>query len=110
MLVLTRKPGEAIQIGPSIVVELVSMSRYAAYLKISYPDGVSEQRLLRYESVDLSPGISISIPDIQRGQLRIGITAPREVKVVRTELLSEENPFDGRHTGYPHEDSGETPA
>lgn len=51
MLVLTRRPGEQLHIGPDIIVEVM---------------------------------------EISGTQVRLGITAPREVTVLREELLDEQ--------------------
>lgn len=40
------------------------------------------------ESIQIGPDITIYIVDIDRGKVRIGISAPKDVVVVRTELLS----------------------
>lgn len=40
------------------------------------------------ESIDLSGGIRITVVHLDRGKVRLGISAPPNVKVLRTELLS----------------------
>ncbi len=44
------------------------------------------------EEIKIGEDIIITIVDIDRNKIRIGIEAPRDVAIVRTELLSE-GPF-----------------
>lgn len=39
------------------------------------------------ETIQIGENIEVQILGIARGQIRIGITAPREIQIVRTELL-----------------------
>lgn len=43
------------------------------------------------EKIKIGDDIEVVIVGYDRGKVRIGITAPREVRVVRTELLDEED-------------------
>lgn len=45
-----------------------------------------QQIVLRYEGIS----IKVMITEINREQVRVGIEAPREVEVVRAELLTED--------------------
>lgn len=40
------------------------------------------------DSIKIGDDIELHILDIQRGQVRIGIAAPKDVNIVRTELLA----------------------
>ena len=42
------------------------------------------------ETIHIGDGITITIADIRKGKVRIGIDAPREIAVVREELLGPE--------------------
>ena len=42
------------------------------------------------ESVVIGDGIRITLLEIQGGQVRIGVQAPREVPVLRAELLEDD--------------------
>lgn len=50
------------------------------------------------QEIIITGGISIKIVDIDRGKVRVGITAPSEVEVWRRELLDEDGklPSGGR--------------
>lgn len=42
------------------------------------------------ESIHIGPDIIVHVVRIQRGQVRIGITAPKDVHIVRNELVERE--------------------
>ena len=44
------------------------------------------------ESIVVSDNIVITVVDIARGKIRLGITAPREIEVLREELLERKRP------------------
>ena len=48
-------------------------------------------RKLGQEIVFPDLGITVRIVDITRGQVRVGVDAPREIQVLRAELLKESN-------------------
>jgi len=50
------------------------------------------------ESIEIAGGITITINRVSRGKVRLGIEAPKEIKVLRTELETKEN-SDGRANG-----------
>jgi len=64
MLILTRRPGESIQVGEEI---------------------------------------EISVLEIRGNQVRLGINAPAEVLVLRSELLQPTSPADADQTGSPQQ-------
>lgn len=44
------------------------------------------------ESIQIGPNVRIIVVDIDRGKIRLGIEAPREVAICRSELLPEGHP------------------
>jgi carbon storage regulator len=44
------------------------------------------------EKIYISENICITVVDIDRGKIRLGIEAPRDVPIFRQELLSSPNP------------------
>lgn len=40
------------------------------------------------ESIQIGPDIDILVTEIDRGQVKLAIRAPRDVRVMRTELLA----------------------
>lgn len=39
------------------------------------------------ESIKIGPGVTVTLLDVKGSQVRIGIEAPKDVDIVRTELL-----------------------
>ncbi|WP_435007425.1 carbon storage regulator [Tundrisphaera lichenicola] len=54
------------------------------------------------EKLYIGDNVCVTVVRLEGGQVRLGIEAPREIAVVRAELL------DGRHAG-PREDLAESP-
>lgn len=44
----------------------------------------------RGESIQIGPEITIRVLDVKGGQIRLGIEAPKDSNIVRTELLPEQ--------------------
>jgi carbon storage regulator len=44
------------------------------------------------EKIQIGPDIPITVVDIDRGKIRIGVEAPRDAPIYRTELLPLEGP------------------
>lgn len=42
----------------------------------------------RGESIEIAPDIKVTIIDIKNGSVRVGIDAPKDIKILRTELVS----------------------
>lgn len=44
--------------------------------------------------IDIGPDIQIHVVELMRGQVRIGIVAPKEVSVMRRELIEERKKYE----------------
>lgn len=51
------------------------------------------------EKIFIGDDISIQVVDIQAGKIRLGIEAPREVKIIREELRDDNTPVYRPQTG-----------
>jgi len=49
------------------------------------------------ETVRIGDNIEIAVTEIDRNRVRLGITAPPEVTILRTELLHRTNKIPGHH-------------
>ncbi len=54
------------------------------------------------EKIFIGENICITVVDIDRGKIRLGIEAPREVSVVRAELVPERQTRSHRSTNQAH--------
>lgn len=57
------------------------------------------------ESINIGEVVTVTVLGSKGGQVRLGIDAPREVKVLRSELL--DRPRSDHHNETPEPDSGE---
>jgi carbon storage regulator len=59
------------------------------------------------ESVVLNPGtpdaITVTVVEVDRGKVRLAFAAPRDVSILRQELLNRGNPSDEFSDGIPKE-------
>lgn len=51
------------------------------------------------EKIMIGNDIEITVVEIDRGKVRLGITAPRQMPIMRTELI--ETPHEDEHRGEP---------
>ncbi len=42
------------------------------------------------EKIQIGPDITLTVVDIDRGKIRLGIEAPKDVKIFRNELIPEQ--------------------
>jgi len=54
------------------------------------------------ESINIGEAVTVTVLGTKGGQVRLGITAPKQIKVLRTELL--DRPDSGRHSEPPEPD------
>lgn len=93
MLILSRRNGESIVIGDDTVVTVVridSIKKMVGF-KIARLGRESYFMTIANESSDeVIPNVTLAVSKIIHGQAKIGIQAPREVHIVRAELLEKE--------------------
>ncbi len=46
------------------------------------------------ESIRIGDDVTITVVGVSRGYVRLGIDAPRDVKIVRSEIIDQEEPKD----------------
>ncbi len=59
------------------------------------------------ESINIGEAVTVTVLGTKGGQVRLGIDAPRQIKVLRSELLDRVAPDSESHTETPEPDSGE---
>jgi carbon storage regulator len=57
------------------------------------------------ESLNIGEAVTVTVLGTKGGQVRLGIQAPKQIKVLRSELL--DRPHSERHTDPPETDSDE---
>ena len=92
MLVLTRKVGSILKIGTDMEVELLSMTimpqkaQNRADLALTIGEYRSIETVFEGVPFAMVKNIYIQVFNFEANQLRMGITASREVKIVRAEI------------------------
>lgn len=91
-LVLTRKAGQAVRliIGDKtefVDVITVNVDRCLLRLRSSFQ---SESVRFR-DSLQIAEGVSVCVVDLAKGHAKLNFTAPREVQILRTELIKEKD-------------------
>lgn len=104
MLALSRRIGEAIRIGDEFILEVLDIGRHTVMLELQRPDPdfdrpqwlVVDRRV--GESFQVTEGICVSVGDVDGSLVRLGVEAPRDIKIVRAELepLNAEPQSNGR--------------
>ena len=92
MLALSRRTGEAIRIGDEFILEVLDIGRHTVMLELERPDPdcdrpqwlVVDRRI--GESFQITDDIHVFVKDVEGSFVRLGIAAPRQVKIVRGEL------------------------
>jgi len=92
MLALSRRIGEAIRIGDEFTLEVLDIGRHMVMLELERPDPdydrsqwlVVDRRV--GESFQVADDIQVFIKGVDGSLVRLGIDAPREVRIVRLEL------------------------
>jgi carbon storage regulator len=90
MLVLTRRKNESLVIGESTYVEVIFIGTEKIQLQVSQKNNKENQKvvvdLLLGDSYQLPENVILKMLKIDGSQLKIGISAPREIPVHREEI------------------------
>jgi sRNA-binding carbon storage regulator CsrA len=86
--VLSRRIGESIKVGDETVFTVVSVGPRSVVLAVNTPRS-SRTVALAYDEVLRLDGdrVGVMLAEIDRGKVRLAVTAPREIPIMRTELL-----------------------
>jgi len=107
MLVLTRRKGENILIGDHVEIAIINVNDKEKQAKIGIAVTDKEIRIgdkiLREdggqitlclsaddENIFIGDDIEIALIRVQRGQARLGINAPKDIPIIRKELVPKE--------------------
>ncbi len=86
-LVLTRKAGESVKVGDQFIT-VTRVTRANANLMTATPRSVHNCAI--GDMLILEPGVSITVKAITRGIVRLVFDVPREINIVRQELIENE--------------------
>ena len=93
VLIVTRKRNEKILIGDTIVVRVVAVHHEVVELEVADLNKEVKRETVKFdEEIQINEGIKVKVTDIITGsRIRLGITAPRELKILRIPKVSEKN-------------------
>lgn len=86
-LVLSRKLDQAVKVGDHLIT-VTRVGRAIASLATASPKKVHTCEI--GDMVILEAGVSVTLQAINRGIVKLAFDAPREVKIVRLELLNDD--------------------
>lgn len=86
-LVLSRKLDQSVKVGDHVIT-ITRVGRANANLATAIPKKVHSCAI--GDMVILEAGVSVTLQAINRSTVRLSFDAPREVKIVRLELLNDD--------------------
>ena len=95
-LVLTRKAGQAVRLmigGEPVWLYVLSVTGGSCYMivkKLEDDTNCESQERVRFRGeMQIAEGVTVTVLDHAKGHAKLGLTAPREVAILRTELIKE---------------------
>lgn len=94
-LVLTRKAGQSVRliIGDKTeyldVLDVCGGYRKMRILDIANDTRPRVERIRFRDSMQIAEGVSVCVVDLAKGYAKLNFTAPRDVHILRTELIKE---------------------
>lgn len=86
-----RRLGESMHIGDSTIVTVRTIVRGRVLLDVRVNDQPFSQHWLgRWEAVEIQPGITVTATKVGGTQVRLGIDAPPELRIRRSEVVARE--------------------
>lgn len=93
-LVLTRKAGQAVRLiidGNAHYVDIYDVTGGYCTFRLTNHGQPTSQKIVRFrDSLQIAEGISVCVVDLAKGHAKLNFTAPREVQILRTELIKED--------------------
>jgi len=90
-LVLTRKAGQSVRLmigGEPVFLDMEAVC--GGFCKILLSSPVRIERLRFRDSMQIAEGVTVTVLDLAKGHAKLNFTAPREVAILRTELIKDE--------------------
>jgi len=89
-LVLTRKAGTSVRLLIGGVAEYVDiLDVCGGFCKMRILSTLQVERVRFRGSLQIADGVSVLVVDLAKGHAKLNFTAPREVQILRTELIKE---------------------
>ena len=95
-LVLTRKAGQSLRLmigGESLWLYILSVTGGSCYMivkKLEDDTNCESQERVRFRGeMEIAEGVTVTVLDLAKGHAKLGFDAPRDVHILRTELIKE---------------------
>ena len=89
-LVLTRKAGQSVRLligDKTEYVEILDVT--GGFCKFRLLSTLQVERVRFRDSMQIAEGVSVQVVDLAKGHAKLNFTAPRDVHILRTELIKE---------------------
>lgn len=89
-LVLTRKAGQSVRLMIGERKEYIDILEVTdGYCKMRDMTTLGVQRITFRGEMKIAEGVTVTVLDLAKGHAKLGFTAPRDVHILRTELIKE---------------------
>jgi len=90
-LVLTRKAGQSVRLmigGKPRYLEILQVT--GGYVDMHDRDHMLDVKRVKFRGeIQIAEGVTVTVLDLAKGHAKLGFDAPREVQILRTELIKE---------------------
>lgn len=89
-LVLTRKAGQSVRLMIGDKVEYLSVKEVTGGFCVMYLNADERGQRVRFRGeMQIAEGVTVTVLDLAKGHAKLGFDAPRDVHILRTELIKE---------------------
>lgn len=93
-LVLTRKAGQSVRLcigHETLFVDITDVCGGFCTMAVFHGTQLNRTERVRFrDSMQIAEGVSVCVVDLAKGHAKLNFTAPRDVHILRTELIKEE--------------------
>lgn len=90
-LVLTRKAGQSVRLIIDGRIEYLTIVEVTGgHCRMSFSPLTESTRVRFRDSMQIAEGVSVCVVDLAKGHAKLNFTAPRDVHILRTELIKED--------------------
>lgn len=92
-LVLTRKAGQSVRLvieRREVFLDVEHVTGGDCLMAVRMHDNQYVQRVRFRGEMQISEGVTVTVLDLAKGHAKLSFTAPRDVHILRTELIKED--------------------
>lgn len=92
-LVLTRKAGQSVRLtigGNPVYLSIIEVCGGHCWIDLETSTALVRERVRFRDSMQIAEGVSVCVVDLAKGHAKLNFTAPRDVHILRTELIKED--------------------